>query len=123
MSVPVEGKDVPLVLRGDVPPWVPPEVAQQLYPASADRLNPEARQHLPSQGDATKSVESAEIVGARAAFRKVAFLPMALVVIFGLIAIYDKIRGGYKAVMLSTADPGDFNARRPRPSWPHDMRR
>jgi MFS family permease len=123
MSVPVEGKEVPLVLHGEVPSWVPPEVAKELYPANADKLNPEARQHLPSEGETTKSVESAEIVGARQAFRKVAFLPMALVVIFGLIAIYDKIRGGYKAEVLSTADRGEFNARQPRPSWPHDMRR
>ena len=48
---------------------------------------------------------------------------MGLVVVFGLIAIYDKIRGGYKAVVLSTADRSEVSARRPRPSWPKDMTR
>jgi MFS family permease len=41
-------------------------------------------------------VDGAEAQGAQQAFRKVALLPILLVVIFGSIAIYDRLRGGYK---------------------------
>jgi hypothetical protein len=41
-------------------------------------------------------VNTAEIEGARQAFRKVSALPILLVVIFGTIAVMDRRRGGYK---------------------------
>jgi MFS family permease len=41
-------------------------------------------------------VDRAEAQGAQQAFRKVAILPVILVVIFGSIAVYDRLRGGYK---------------------------
>ena len=34
------------------------------------------------------------------AFRQVSMLPIALVIIFGSIALYDKARGGYKPELL-----------------------
>lgn len=46
-------------------------------------------------------VDEAEIEGARQAFRKVAVLPLILVVIFGSIAVADKIKGGYRPEELS----------------------
>jgi MFS family permease len=46
-------------------------------------------------------VTAAEIEGARQAFRTVSVLPVALVLIFGAIAISDRIRGGYKPEQLS----------------------
>ena len=45
-------------------------------------------------------VNKAVIVGARMAFRRVSVLPAILVVIFGLIALSDKARGGYKPEIL-----------------------
>ena len=42
------------------------------------------------------AVDAAEAVGAQLAFRQVAILPVILVVIFGTIAISDRLRGGYK---------------------------
>jgi hypothetical protein len=41
-------------------------------------------------------VERAEAQGAQQAFRKVAILPVLLVIIFGSIAVADRLRGGYK---------------------------
>jgi hypothetical protein len=47
-------------------------------------------------------VKTAEIAGARQAFRKVVVLPVILVVIFAGIAISDQMRGGYKPEELPT---------------------
>jgi MFS family permease len=41
-------------------------------------------------------VDQAEAKGAQLAFRQVAILPVILVVIFGTIAVFDRLRGGYK---------------------------
>ncbi len=49
-------------------------------------------------------VETAIVSGAQQAFRKVALIPIALVVIFGSIAVYDRMRGGYKPEDLSAKD-------------------
>ena len=42
-------------------------------------------------------------VGFSMAFRWVSILPLALVFIFGAIALFDKSRGGYKAVHIDEA--------------------
>ena len=47
-----------------------------------------------------KLVAEAEAQGAAMAFRRVSFLPIALVVIFGSITLSDKLRGGYKPEIL-----------------------
>jgi MFS family permease len=52
-----------------------------------------------------KELVEPEKVGAAWAFRWVAVLPCVLVVIFGLIALIDKLRGGYKAVHIAGAAP------------------
>jgi MFS family permease len=49
-------------------------------------------------------VTDAEIEGARQAFRKVSVLPVVLFVIFGAIAISDRIRGGYKPEELPSKE-------------------
>jgi len=124
MNVKADGADVPLVEHGaPLPTFIPPEVTTRLYPAGTDKLNPVARQQLPPQSDEAKAVGTAEIEGARQAFRKVAMLPMVLVAIFGLIAVYDKLRGGYRAEVLTTSRDEYDDARRPLPSWPQDMTR
>jgi MFS family permease len=114
--------------------WMPQFLAQYLYPAGSKKLNPEATRVLDAartvrdedeQGklpddsatrtrveDARKildtinlqAVRDAETEGARYAFRLVAVLPCILVVIFGILAISDRLRGGYKAVHISEVE-------------------
>jgi MFS family permease len=121
-TVPVDGQPVPLIKSGTpIPPWVPPEVTKELYPAGSDQLNPAARAQLPPESDAVAAVKTAEIEGARQAFRKVALLPMVLVVIFGLIALFDKLRGGYKAVRLEPVHEVATTHAAPPGRWPKDL--
>jgi MFS family permease len=54
------------------------------------------------------AVDEAEANGAKQAFRKVAMLPVILVVIFGSIAIADRLRGGYKPEELGASKPKEF---------------
>ena len=49
---------------------------------------------------ALAAAKSAESTGFSMAFRWVSVLPIALVIIFGAIALYDKARGGYKPELL-----------------------
>jgi hypothetical protein len=49
-----------------------------------------------AKGPNEQAVDKAEIEGARQAFRKVAVLPLVLVVIFGSIVVADRLRGGYR---------------------------
>jgi hypothetical protein len=121
-----DGKKVPLIQEGEGKTWVPPQVAEHIYPGGlAKKLNPDAAAAV---GEVTKlkeaekkgekvtdaqktwiadtekyapKVEAAEAYGAAWAFRWVAVLPAILVVVFGLIAIVDKLRGGYKAVHIT----------------------
>jgi MFS family permease len=113
-TVTANGTEVPLVKTGEVPSWVPPEVSSRIYPAGLDRLNPEAKPFVPA-GEIKTAVDAAEADGARQAFRWVAVMPAVLIVIFGLIGLVDKMRGGYKQVHLSTPQPHN--------SWPRDMKR
>jgi MFS family permease len=53
-------------------------------------------------------VDRAEAQGAQQAFRKVAILPVALVIIFGSIAMYDRLRGGYKPEELAAKEDKEF---------------
>jgi MFS family permease len=53
-------------------------------------------------------VDRAEAQGAQQAFRKVAILPVALVIIFGSIAVYDRLRGGYKPEELPAKEDKEF---------------
>jgi fucose permease len=46
-------------------------------------------------------IEDAKKVGFSMAFRWVSILPLILVIIFGLIALTDKMRGGYRAVHIT----------------------
>lgn len=51
--------------------------------------------------DAGKAdVARAEANGAKMAFRRVAYLPILLFLVFGAIVVYDKARGGYQAEVL-----------------------
>jgi hypothetical protein len=111
-----DGKDIPLIkaeepTQFELKKVLPPEVAERLYPAGTKKLNPDAvnivKEKAKKDGSEDKKIahdiEEAEKVGAAWAFRWVSVLPCVLVVIFGLIAIVDWLRGGYKAVHITEA--------------------
>jgi hypothetical protein len=115
-----KGDKVPLVKQDDTSEWLdfrallPVEVRERLFPAGSQKLNPDAvsiltREAKDGSTDAKETkrfIEEAEKSGAAWAFRWVAVLPCVLVVIFGLIAIIDWLRGGYKAVHIGEQSPG-----------------
>jgi MFS family permease len=113
-----EGKseEVPLVKTEELRSWLPEAVQQRIYPARSEKLNPDAVTAINQQAKepnadpdvvaAKTEIARAEKEGAAWAFRWVAVLPCVLVVIFGLIAIGDKLRGGYKAVHISGKPDG-----------------
>jgi fucose permease len=87
---------------------LPPAVADKLYPGGNEKIDPkvlaelkkEAKNNNPKAEEAVQLIDKAEAVGAAWAFRWVSVLPCVLVIIFGLIAVGDRLRGGYKAVHL-----------------------
>jgi MFS family permease len=94
-----DGSQIPVVTPG-TGSWLPRIIADEIYPAGTQKLNPEAVKLL--SGDDLQEVQKAETVGAAHAFRWVAVLPSILVIIFGLIALMDKLGGGYKPVHIET---------------------
>jgi len=94
-----DGKEVPLVSPGENT-WLPKAITDYIYPAGTKKLNPEAEKVLTGAPLKTE-VGKAEAAGAAYAFRWVAVLPCILVIVFGLIAISDRLRGGYKAVHIA----------------------
>jgi MFS family permease len=103
-----QGEKIPLVKEEDVKSWLPEAVRERIYPAGSKKLNPDAvnvvtRNAKEGVADARaieQSIQGAEKSGAAWAFRWVAVLPCVLVVIFGLIALGDWLRGGYQAVHI-----------------------
>jgi MFS family permease len=93
-----DGSQIPVVTP-DTGTWLPRLVAENIYPTGTQKLNPDAVKLL--SGTDLQEVQKAETVGAAHAFRWVAVLPSILVIIFGLIALTDKLRGGYRAVHIS----------------------
>lgn len=94
----------PLVISTTISKWIPQRVAQRIYPAGGEKINPAARTalvHQPAKADLLTAVEQAEVEGARWAFRWTTVLPSVLIVIFGLVALYDYFRGGYCAEQIS----------------------
>jgi MFS family permease len=93
-----DGREVPVIIH-ERPSWLPQAVTERIYPAGTKKLNPDAQKLL--TGEDLHAVSQAEAIGARYAFRWVAVLPCILVVIFGLIALADRLRGGYRAVHIT----------------------
>jgi hypothetical protein len=62
-----------------------------------ERLSPAQLKVLSDQIE----IANAEAEGASMAFRWVTVLPAILIVIFGAIALSDRMRGGYKAIHIS----------------------
>jgi MFS family permease len=109
-----QGNEVPLVKAEEVRSWLPEAVRERIYPAGNKKLNPDAveaiKRRAREDGEEVRNMEQqikdAEKVGAAWAFRWVTVLPCVLVVIFGLIALIDKLRGGYKAVHIHDGPGG-----------------
>jgi MFS family permease len=127
-TVPTADGPQPLVKTEKIPGWVPPEVAERIYPAGGEKLNPAAREALePKPGEEPsaldKQVVDAETAGAAWSFRWTTVLPCVLIVIFGLIALVDKMRGGYRQVHLTTApvEPRRTVHAAPPGAWPKDL--
>ena len=114
---PKGGDEVPLVVE-EQPSWLPEQITKHIYPAGSRKLKPEAIEALKERaksGEAQavqeeKTVEDAEKNSAAWAFRWVAVLPCILVVVFGLIALTDRLRGGYRAVHITEGRPGPNGA-------------
>ena len=71
-----------------------PPAQQTAVTAAAGQLDQDKLQAL--RKTEPEVVDKAEASGAQQAFRRVAVLPILLVLIFGSIAISDRLRGGYK---------------------------
>src|SRR5262249_36273733 len=131
------------------PTWIPPEVKERLYPAENNKIRPEARTFLnevekldkaakkenkelpPEQKSLVEKnapviddVNKAEAEGASWAFGWTTVMPAALSVIFGWIGLIDKLRGGYRAEVLTTRPihPEVVHAA-PAGRWPREMTR
>jgi MFS family permease len=114
----------PLVIKEPIPNWVPPQVAERLWPAGGQKVNPEARERLEKGSPTAQAVAQAEIAGAAWSFRWTTVMPVVLIVIFGLIGIIDKLRGGYRAEVLTpTRQPTHPAHAVPPGKWPREMTR
>jgi MFS family permease len=80
---------------------LPPQ-AQAIVRKADGQLDQDKLQALRKTQQA--AVDAAEAAGAQQAFRRVAILPVILVVIFGAIAITDRLRGGYKPEELKSKE-------------------
>jgi MFS family permease len=128
-----QGNEIPLVKEEEVRSWLPEAVRERIYPAGAKKLNPDAvtavRNLAKEDGaevrELNQDIKNAEKVGAAWAFRWVAVLPCVLIVVFGLIALIDKMRGGYKAVHIHDGPkpPGDGDGFGGPPGGPHAVQR
>jgi MFS family permease len=123
-ALPENLRVAPLVTEGTVP-RLPPRVEQFLYPAGGKKLNPEAVKALDKESSEGKAVSAAEVSGASFALTRISVMPAILVIVFGLVALVDKMRGGYRQVHLTTAPvaPRQPVHAAPPGAWPKDMRR
>lgn len=62
---------------------------------------------MPPGGREAKLASEAQSLGYRMAFRWVSILPLALIVIFSGVILYDRSRGGYKAEILLSREEED----------------
>ena len=110
-------KEVPLIVEGEKS-WLPEAITRHIYPSGSRKLNPDAAKAVADaakEGDERAKMKESQIQyaeknGAAWAFRWVAVLPCVLVVIFGLIALTDRLRGGYKAVHITDGTPSPDGA-------------
>jgi MFS family permease len=123
-----KGEAVPLVTQSVEVPAVNPKIDEFLFPAGGKKLDPRAVSALKEtyedekkknpevkKSEELQTVEDAEAGGASFALTRIAVMPAALFIIFGLIGLVDKARGGYKQVHLTTGPPQN--------PWPNNMKR
>jgi len=107
----------PLTKSVTPPEWLREPVRSQLYPPDGVVVQPKVFALLPADATERTAFADAQVSGASNALRVTAFLPVVLVVIFGLIAVFDALRGGYRTEKLTTpydyGPPGDVYMRRP----------
>jgi hypothetical protein len=84
---------------------LPPEIQASVKKADGGLDQDKLQALAKTQKD---EVDRAEAQGAQQAFRKVSVLPVILVIIFGSIAVYDRMRGGYKPEELSGKEDKEF---------------
>jgi MFS family permease len=77
-----------------------PDGVRPLVVVSGEKLDADKLQELGKTQPAI--VNTAEIAGARQAFRKVSAIPIVLFFVFAAIAISDRLKGGYKPEELSS---------------------
>ncbi|HEY1376599.1 MAG TPA: MFS transporter [Gemmataceae bacterium] len=123
-ALPPDLRTAALVTEGAVP-QLPPRVSEFLYPAGGKKLNPEAVKELDKTTPEGQAVKKAEASGASFALTRIAVMPAVLVVIFGLVALVDKLRGGYRQVHLTAppAAPRQPTYAAPPGTWPKDLTR
>lgn len=102
MGTIVDRYSVQYVERND--PRLAPELLKKDAAGQAVALDPQAIASLPKDSAAAHVAEEAQRIGFSMAFRWVSLLPLILVFVFGAIAISDRLRGGYRAVPISTPD-------------------
>ena len=100
--------ELPLIKDEEIPQWIPPQVSERIYPAGGKKVDPVAFGLIKPDTKAGEqpselyqSVALAEVEGARWAFRWTTVLPIILIVVFGLVALFDRVRGGYKAEKIN----------------------
>ncbi len=94
----------PKATEEEVETFLPKEVDEFLYPAGTQKINPNLTREIESKQlseEDRKALEDARKTGAAFAFRRVAILPVILIGLFGLIALVDRLRGGYRIEKLS----------------------
>jgi hypothetical protein len=84
-----------------------PALGRQIFKTNANgrpiALDERKVDALPPASHDREIADQAKRVGFSMAFRWVSLLPLALVFIFGAIAISDRLRGGYQAVHIAPA--------------------
>jgi fucose permease len=84
-------------------PALGPKIFKQNADGQPIALDERKVNELPPGSQDREIADQAKRVGFSMAFRWVSLLPLALVFIFGAIAIIDRLRGGYQAVHISPA--------------------
>jgi MFS family permease len=92
----------PLTRTPPVPAWVPQIARNELYPPNGVVVVPEVLAKLPADAPQRTAIRDAEASGASNALRLTTALPVTLIALFGLIALFDLLRGGYKAEKIET---------------------
>ncbi len=99
MVLPVMGQIYDNSTLAALPPEIQATVKNDKGGLDQDKLDA-----LQKSNDEKPRVEAAIVSGAQQAFRKVSLLAVILFCVFGTIAAYDRLRGGYKPEQLSSKE-------------------